>query len=179
VTAEPLVDRTVLRSPRRSTRGFRCYRAQQAQPGALLPNSNGALRRAVVPTATGRHVWAEEVATSKRRNLTYEEDEACWAFATIEVLRVPLLQIAPSKTDSERLLLASPELADVLSAIVRRLRRPNGAIPLVASYDVARRSGTRNRTAVELGSRPFPEHRANRVRHVQRRQKPPGGPARQ
>ncbi len=98
------------------------------------------------------------------RNLTYEEDEAFWAFATIEVLRptgirgeellelthhsiiqyrlpstgevVPLLQIAPSKTDTERLLLVSPELADVLSAIVSRLRRPSGAIPLVAAYDV-------------------------------------------
>ena len=29
---------------------------------------------------------------------------------------VPLLQIAPSKTDTERLLVVSPELADVLSA---------------------------------------------------------------
>ncbi|MER5211692.1 hypothetical protein ABT063_14170 [Streptomyces sp. NPDC002838] len=49
---------------------------------------------------------------------------------------VPLLQIAPSKTDTERLLLVSPELADVLSAIISRLRGPSGAIPLVASYDV-------------------------------------------
>jgi integrase len=49
---------------------------------------------------------------------------------------VPLLQIAPSKTDAERLLLVSPELADVLSAVVQRLRKPDGAIPLVASYDV-------------------------------------------
>jgi hypothetical protein len=49
---------------------------------------------------------------------------------------VPLLQIAPSKTDTERLLLVSPELADILSAIISRLRGPNGAIPLVASYDV-------------------------------------------
>jgi integrase len=109
-------------------------------------------------------VWAEDAATGKRRNLTYEEDEAFWAFATIEVLRltgirgeellelshhsiiqyrlpstgevVPLLQIAPSKTDTERLLLVSPELADVLSAIVSRLHGPSSAIPLVASYDV-------------------------------------------
>ncbi|MFF2411212.1 tyrosine-type recombinase/integrase [Streptomyces sp. NPDC058092] len=49
---------------------------------------------------------------------------------------VPLLQIAPSKTDTERLLLVSPELADVLSTIISRLRSPSGAIPLVASYDV-------------------------------------------
>src|SRR5664280_1258164 len=35
---------------------------------------------------------------------------------------VPLLHIAPSKTDTERLLVISPELADVLSAIVTRVR---------------------------------------------------------
>ncbi len=85
------------------------------------------------------------------------------AFATIEVLRlsgirheellelshhsiteyrlpstgelVPLLQIAPSKTDTERLILVSPELAEVLSAVVQRSRQPNGSIPLVAAYD--------------------------------------------
>ncbi|WP_331459249.1 site-specific integrase [Saccharothrix sp. NRRL B-16348] len=115
----------------------------------------------------GRHVWAEETATGKRRNLSYEDEEAFWSFSTIEVLRltgirceemlelshhsiteyrlpstgelVPLLQIAPSKTDTERLLLVSPELTDVLSAMVNRLRAPNGAIPLVASYDIRER----------------------------------------
>ena len=35
---------------------------------------------------------------------------------------VPLLQIAPSKTDAERLLVVSPELADVLSTIISRVR---------------------------------------------------------
>jgi hypothetical protein len=48
---------------------------------------------------------------------------------------VPLLQITPSKTDTERMLLVSPELADVLSAIISRVRGPGGAIPLVAAYD--------------------------------------------
>jgi hypothetical protein len=50
---------------------------------------------------------------------------------------VPLLQIAPSKTDTERLV--SPELADVLSAIVSRIRKPEGVIPLIASYDTRER----------------------------------------
>jgi len=36
-------------------------------------------------------------------------------------------------------MLVSPELADVISAIVSRLRAPGGAIPLVASYDVRER----------------------------------------
>jgi len=48
---------------------------------------------------------------------------------------VPLLHIAPSKTDTERLLVVSPELADVLSAIICRVRDNTGAIPLVAAYD--------------------------------------------
>jgi integrase len=121
----------------------------------------------VTPTANGRHVWAEDTAAGKRRNLSYEEEEAFWAFATIEVLRltgirceellelthhgiteyrlpttgelVPLLQIATSKTDTERLLLVSPELTDVLSAIISRLRGPGGDVPLTVSYDVRER----------------------------------------
>ena len=48
---------------------------------------------------------------------------------------VPLLQIAPSKTDAERLLVVSPELADVLSAVITRVRDGSRAVPLVAAYD--------------------------------------------
>jgi hypothetical protein len=48
---------------------------------------------------------------------------------------IPLLQIAPSKTDAERLLVISPELADVLSAVITRIRGTDGAVPLVVSYD--------------------------------------------
>ena len=48
---------------------------------------------------------------------------------------IPLLQIAPSKTDEERLLVVSPELADVLSDIMRRIRGTAAAVPLVISYD--------------------------------------------
>jgi integrase len=149
---------------RRNAAAHRLRMARETDSGALIPGTNGTLRKAIVPTAIGRLVWAEDTATGQRRNLSYEEDEAFWAFATIEVLRltgirceellelthhsiteyrlpstgelVPLLQIAPSKTDTERLLLVSPELADVLSAIICRLRTPSTAIPLVASYDV-------------------------------------------
>lgn len=114
-----------------------------------------------------------------------DEDLAFWAWATIETLRmtgvrieellelshhslvqyrlpttrelVPLLQIAPSKTDAERLLVVSPELADVLSAIIRRVRG-TGTVPVIPGYDRAeclwlapapwlfqRRIGTENR----------------------------------
>ena len=48
---------------------------------------------------------------------------------------IPLLHIAPSKTDAERLLVIEPELADVLSAIICRIRDSNGAVPLAMSYD--------------------------------------------
>src|SRR5260370_38586933 len=49
---------------------------------------------------------------------------------------VPMLQVAPSKTDSERLLLVSPELAEVLTAVIFRVRAGNAALPLVSAYDV-------------------------------------------
>ncbi len=99
--------------------------ARATEPAAVINGTDGALRTAVAPKAIGRVVWAEEVAAGKRRNLSYEEEDAFWAFATIEVLRltgirceellelshhsiteyrlpttdelVPLLQIAPSK----------------------------------------------------------------------------------
>ncbi|MET9248705.1 hypothetical protein [Nonomuraea sp. NPDC003709] len=138
--------------------------AQNTAPGAVIPGTSGPLRRSLAPTAAGHLTWAEETNGERRRNLTYEEAEAFWTFAAIEVLRltrvrneelleltyhsvvgyrlpstgavVPLLQIAPSKTHTERLLLVSPELADALSAIIGRLRNPTGAIPLVAADDV-------------------------------------------
>jgi integrase len=141
--------------------------ARATQPGTVIDGTGGKLRKAVAPNAIGRFIWVEDITIGKRRNLSYEEEEAFWAFATIEVLRltgirceellelshhsiteyrlpstgelVPLLQIAPSKTDTERLLLVSPELADILSAIVQRLRNPNGSIPLVVSYDIRER----------------------------------------
>lgn len=108
-------------------------------------------------------VWADDPTTGKRRDLTLEEANAFWAWAVVEVLRatgirveellelshhsliryrlpttgeiVPLLQIVPSKTDAERLLVVSPQLADVLSAIIRRIRDHTGAVPLVPAYD--------------------------------------------
>ena len=53
---------------------------------------------------------------------------------------MPLLSVAPSKTDTERLLVIDPELADVLSAVITRTRSADGAIPLVPSYDIRERT---------------------------------------
>lgn len=161
----PVLTRTA--AERKTAAAARLQAARETEPGMIIPDTGGTLRRAVTPTANGRHVWAEDTATGKRRNLSYEDEEAFWAFATIEVLRltgirceellelthhsitdyrlpstgelVPLLQIAPSKTDTERLLLVSPELADVLSAIISRLRGPGGTVSLTVSYDVRER----------------------------------------
>jgi integrase len=149
---------------RRLEAARRLQAARDTEPGTLIPGTDGTLRRRIAPKAIGHMIWAEDVPGGKRRNLSYEEDDAFWAFATIEVLRltgirceellelshhsiteyrlpstgelVPLLQIVPSKTDTERLLLVSPELADILSAIATRIRRPDGPIPLVTAYDV-------------------------------------------
>ncbi|WP_438307042.1 tyrosine-type recombinase/integrase (plasmid) [Streptomyces sp. HUAS TT11] len=102
-------------------------------------------------------------ARAVRRDLTHEEHKAFWAWAAVEVLRhtgirieelcelshhsliqyrlpttgelVPLLQIAPSKTDQERLILVTPELADVLSRIIMRVRDSDGIVASVAAYD--------------------------------------------
>lgn len=52
---------------------------------------------------------------------------------TGEVL--PLLQIAPSKSDSERILIVPPELALVLAAIKQRARGARDSVPLRTRYD--------------------------------------------
>ena len=104
------------------------------------------------------------LSTGLKTNATRDDDDAFWAWAVIETLRhsgvrieellelthlalvsyqlpstgelVPLLQIVPSKTNEERLLLVSPELASVLATIITRTRHRNsGAIPLIARYD--------------------------------------------
>ncbi|MGW7546799.1 hypothetical protein ACWGKQ_37735 [Streptomyces sp. NPDC054770] len=83
--------------------------AEQTRPGNLIPDTAATLRRAVALKAAG-HL----TSTGRRRNLTYEETEAFWAFA-------------------------APELADILFTMVRRLRGGSCAIPLVTSYDVQER----------------------------------------
>lgn len=112
--------------------------------------------------ADGRpiHAWN---AKGTRRSFAGEERSAFWGWAAIEILRhtgirieellelghhsivsyklpttgqtVPLLQIAPSKTDQERLVLVTPELADVLSTVVSRVRGSDGRVPVLRSYD--------------------------------------------
>ncbi|MGH3511589.1 MAG: tyrosine-type recombinase/integrase [Pseudonocardiaceae bacterium] len=138
--------------------------ASQTQPGKPFTAAGQTLVRSITRHgAVAGKVWADDPGTGKRRDLGLEEDHAFWAWATVEVLRatgcrveemlelshhsfvqyrlpttgeiVPLLQIVPSKTDEERLLLVSPELADVLSTVIHRVRERTGVIPMIASYD--------------------------------------------
>jgi hypothetical protein len=136
---------------------------RQARPGEEFTAAGQTLIRSARPHASPGNVWAHDPAGGPHRLLNREEEHAFWAWAAIEVLRmtgcrveeltelshhslvqyrlpdtgeiVPLLQIAPSKTDMERLILVSPELADVLSAVICRIRGCNGAVPLVRARD--------------------------------------------
>jgi len=137
--------------------------ARRNTPGELFTAGGGTLRRAVMKTATTGRVWAEDPATGKRRDLSFEEHRGFWTWAMVQVLRhtgirieeltelshhsliqyrlpasgelIPLLQITPSKTDAERLLVISPELADVLATIIARVRGDRAAVSLVVGYD--------------------------------------------
>ena len=140
--------------------------AQATAPGQQFTAAGQTLRRPVMTRhGSSAKVWAEDPATGRRRDLTLEEHRSFWTWAAVEVLRhtgirieelaelshhsfvqyrlpatselIPLLQIAPSKTDTERLLVVSPELADVLSArSSSRIRHADGTVPLVPVYDL-------------------------------------------
>ncbi len=166
--------------------------ARHTQPGQAFTIEGTTLLRPVIARGAVDKIWAQDPVTGARRDLSREEDHAFWAWAIVEVLRatgirveellelshhalvqyrlpgsgelVPLLQILPSKTDTERLLVVSPELAEVLAAIIARLRDHTGAMPLVAAYDgreriwsppapllFQRRIGTEHR-AIAMGS---------------------------
>src|SRR5690349_5384807 len=147
----------------RTTTAASLAAAQATTPGGSFPAGDATLRRTATSTVDTARIWAEDPDTGKRRDLSGEEDRAFWTWAAVETLRhtgirieeltelshhsliqytlpgtgepVPLLQIAPSKTDTERLLVISPELADVLAAVITRIRGRDGALGCVASYD--------------------------------------------
>lgn len=101
------------------------------------------------------------------RNLTLEADRAFWTWALIETFRhtgarieevleithrsfvsyrlpstgevIPMLQITPSKTDKERLVVISPELAAVFAEVIHHVRAGEQHIPLLSRYDPAER----------------------------------------
>ena len=48
---------------------------------------------------------------------------------------MPLLQISPSKTNTERVIPADPDLVAVLARIIRRIKNADGKVPLLSRYD--------------------------------------------
>jgi hypothetical protein len=119
----------------------------------------------------GVRLWAIETDTGRRRDVISEEEYAFWSWAAIEVLRhtgvrieellelthhsfvtyklpdtgeiVPLLQITPSKLDKERLLLVTPELGEVLTAVIHRVRNGERPCPRYRPTTPPTRSGAR------------------------------------
>jgi len=99
----------------------------------------------------------------KDRDLSLEEDNAFWGWALVETLRhtgarieevlelvhmsiqphkvpatgetIPLLHFAPSKTDTERLMVAGPELVHVLYRVLSRVTKTTGSAPLTQRWD--------------------------------------------
>jgi hypothetical protein len=126
----PVLVRTV--DERRRASAALLQAARETPPGDTFTVAGQTLVRPVTPRASAGKVWADDPATGKRRDLGVEDDHAFWAWATVEVLRatgirieemlelshhslvqyrlpntgelVPLLGVAPSKTDAERLL---------------------------------------------------------------------------
>ena len=141
----------------------RLHAAGATAPGQLFTVAGQTLRRPARAHASAGRTWAQDPGGGKHRDLTLEEHKAFWTWAAVQVLRhtgirieeltelshhsfiqyklpatgelIPLLQIAPSKTDTERLLVISPELADVLSEIITRIRGQDASVPLVTAYD--------------------------------------------
>jgi hypothetical protein len=156
----PILVRTV--DERRKAATALLEAARQTPLGDTVTTNGQTLTRSLIKSTAGR-IYVDDPVTGRRRDLGRQDDHAFWAWAGVEVLRltgvrveelleithhsliqyrlpttgelVPLLQIVPSKTDEERLLVVSPELADVLSTIIRRIREPSGAVPLVPAYD--------------------------------------------
>jgi hypothetical protein len=117
----------------------------------------------------------------ERIDVTAVEEEGFWCCAVVETLRhtgirieelleltqlslrhytapttgtlVPLLHIVPSKTDCERLIPMSPELVQVLLAVLRRAKAGNDHVPLSVRYDVNEK----------VHGEPFPHLFARRV----------------
>ena len=188
--ALPILVRSV--DERRKAAAVLLEAARDTAPGQPISTRVTTLVRSVVARGASDRMWAHDPVTGIRRDLSREEDHAFWSWATVEVLRatgirveellelshhslvqyrlpatgelVPLLQIVPSKTDTERLLVVSPELAEVLATILHRLRDRKGAIASVSAYDgreklwsppapllFQRRVGTENR-AIAVGS---------------------------
>ncbi len=140
--------------------------ARASVPGTVLTVDGTAYQRVANSTAKSQRILVQPVSSGAPFDTVREETEAFWAWATIEVLRlsgcrieevmelthlsirrytqptgevVPLLQIAPSKLDAERVFPTSPELAHVLAQIIARVRGADGMVPRCSRFDTHER----------------------------------------
>jgi hypothetical protein len=125
------------------------------RPGRARPAASG--------VALGGRVWLRDLASGERIDLTRQEDLVFWSWAAINTFYytgmrleelveltstalftyrlpdtgevLPLLQVAPSKVDKERVLMVPPELAHVLASVKHRIRDGGPTVPLVTRYD--------------------------------------------
>ncbi|MEV8042081.1 tyrosine-type recombinase/integrase [Arthrobacter sp. NPDC080082] len=114
---------------------------------------------------SSQHAHVRIRRNGKDRDLSFEEDNAFWTWALVETLRhtgarieevlelvhmsiqpykvpgtgetIPLLHFAPSKTDTERLMVAGPELVHVLYRVLSRVTKDAGGAPLTQRWDSA------------------------------------------
>jgi integrase len=148
----------------RTATARRLAAAAATTPGELFTSGGVTLRRTITSAGRQAvRVWAEDPASGVRADLTAAEDNAFWTWACTETLNetgirveelgeishhsliqyhddatgqvIPLLHIAPSKTDQERLVVISPVLTGVLGAVISRIRGATGAVPCVRRYD--------------------------------------------
>ncbi|SEM65569.1 site-specific integrase [Streptacidiphilus jiangxiensis] len=142
--------------------------ARTTEPGTAFAVDGRSYLRVACKTKQARQVLVQATPAGDARpfDAVAEERESFWAWAAIEVLRlsglrieemmelthlsirrytqpggeiVPLLQIAPSKIDAERVFPITPELAHVLAQVVTRVRGANGVIPSCSRYDIHER----------------------------------------
>jgi len=71
----------------RTAAAQRLQAAAGTAAGAPFTVGGQTLRRAVMKTETTGRIWAEDPATGKRRDLTFEEHRGFWTWAMIQVLR--------------------------------------------------------------------------------------------
>lgn len=132
---------------------------RSAEPGERFNVGDVTFTRVVTRRPEGLRLRREDGSIV---DAVFAEHAAFWSWATAEVLRhtgirieellelthysirpyrqpngtvIPLLQIAPSKTDAERVIPASPELASVLAQIITRVASPDGTIAVTTRYD--------------------------------------------
>lgn len=137
-----------------TVQGVRCTRTTRM---------SGKVEQGRRPHATGSRTFITRHDTGQVFDARHLEDITFWQWAIVGILKetgmrieeleelshtslsqyrlpstgelLPLLQIAPSKFDRERVMLISPDLADVLTDVLERVRDKDGRVPTFERWD--------------------------------------------